>query len=105
MANYSVTSAQPISIYPAGQQKAVTIRNNDSKNHVFLDNIASGVGAFDLGPGSSMEWSAGNPLYAYVIASAPVDISILDNAGNLFDASAIAAQVYISGAPPVDVLT
>lgn len=98
---YTVASEQPIQIYPAGLQASLLIRNNDSTNHVFLATVASGTG-FDLGPGSAIVWSPGNALYASVTLGKPVTVTLLDNGGDLFDASAIAAQISISGAPPVD---
>ena len=101
VATYTVSSAQPVSVYPAGLQVALLVRNNDSTNHVFLSDLASGAG-FDLGPGSAITWEAGKPLYASVTQGFPVMLAILDNGGPLFDASAIAAQILVSGAPPVD---
>lgn len=99
---YTVASEQPIQIYPAGLQASLLIRNNDSTNHVFLATLPSGTG-FDLGPGSAIVWSPGNALYASVKLGKPVTVTLLDNGGDLFDASAIAAQISISGAPPIDV--
>lgn len=99
---YTATSVSPLQVYPAGQQESVLVRNTETLNHVYLSNLASGVG-FDLGPGSSMIWAQGNPLYVSVLDSTlPATVTVLDNGGDLFDASAIAAQISISGAPPID---
>jgi len=100
--SYTVSTTSPIAIFPSGLQLSQLIRNSSTTNHVFLSNLPSGTG-FDLGPGSSISWDAGKPLYASVTANRPVTLSILDSGGPLFDASAVAAQIQVSGAPPIDV--
>jgi hypothetical protein len=101
VASYTITSPQPISIFPAGLQASKLIRNENLVNHVFLATVASGIG-FDLGPGSAITWQAGNPLYANVKAGFPVVITVLDNSGPIFDATAIASQIKVTTAPPLD---
>lgn len=67
-----------------------------------------------LGPGSTVVWEANSPLWL-VAESAEGEVRISDSAGAMFDAGqvatqllaqglpeAIAQQVYIAGAPPVD---
>lgn len=88
MANssYTVNATEPISIYPAGQQDAVTILNNGA-NTVYLSEVASAANAWPLGAGNSMQWNAHTPLYASVSSSAaPTTLLVSDN-GNLLPVS------------------
>ena len=92
-------------IYGRGFPGPLTVKNTGAAT-IYLSSIDTGTNpsGFPLGAGSSQQWDQNRPLFALTAAGAGT-LLVLENAGNLFDAQAIAAAITISGAPPVDSLT
>ena len=111
----TVAIAGRTAIYPSGLQSALTLKNVGAET-VYLDSQANvNMGGFPLGVNSSIVWDANRPLFAYANNG---QLLVSENSGNLFDAQAvaaeiiagglagdIAAQIAISGAPPIDKMT
>ena len=99
---YPVT-ATVTPIYESGQQTATTVKNAGLVTvYLGTGTSLSVLNGYALGPGSAVTWDAKKPLYAVCMPGASSTLSTLDNGGNLFDASAVAAQIQVSGAPPID---
>lgn len=94
-----MTSTVPITgrtvIYPAGQQSGLTLKNVGTET-IYLDSQSNvNAGGWPLGIGSSISWDPNRPLFAYAVNNGQLLIS--ENAGNLFDAQAVAAGILDGG--------
>ena len=76
---YTVSLTFPIPIFPAGLQAALMLTNSDTANTVYVNDIANANGTA-IGPGSTLTWDKGKPLYAYVLGG-PVALVVLQNDG------------------------
>lgn len=105
---------------PNRKNPAVTIYNSGSAT-VYLDNqdpVGQASSGQPLSAGSSIGWDEGRALYATTDIGQISSVVVTENGGNIFDAGAIAAQILaqglaqqiaaniaISGAPPIDKFT
>ena len=94
-----MTSTVPVAgrtvIYPAGQQSGLTLKNVGTET-IYLDSQSNvNAGGWPLGIGSSISWDPNRPLFAYAVNNGQLLIS--ENAGNLFDAQAVAAGILDGG--------
>ena len=83
-------------VYPAGLQPALNIKNA-GPNTVYLDSQNGVATGYPLSIGSSIVWDAGKPLYLSCAPAELATVYITDNAGSLFDASAVASQILTQG--------
>ena len=103
--SYTLNGTAPTPIYPGGIQSTILVKNVGGDTvWVGSDSNLSTMNGHPIGAGSSLTWSPNTPLYA-LGSSASSAVLISFDIGNLFDAEAIAAQISISGAPPLDVNT
>lgn len=118
MAQYPVTS-QSATIFDAGYSKTTTLRNIGAKT-VYLDSAitVNPSSSYPLGPGATLQWDAGQALYVVCATGDTSTLVTVQNSGNLFDpvsigdalltgglAAQIAANIAVTGAPPIDVQT
>ena len=98
---YLVSATAPITVHNSDYPYATMVFNSSTVDTLYLSENPNNNG-FPLSPGSSISWDAGKALYLYVNSGVSLFATVVDNGGNLTDAGAIAAQIQISGAPPVD---
>lgn len=94
---FTVASAQPIAIYPAGLQQSVTVLNNGTAT-VYLGETASGTNGYPVAAGNSVQWNPSTPLYAYVVAGTSTEL-LINDAGTALPS----ANVGITGTVTADV--
>lgn len=99
---YPLTATTSTAIYPAGIQQDLTVKNV-GPDTIWLGSqtSVSSESGYPLGPGSSVLWLQNRALYAIGTSDTSL-VLVTTNLGPQFDASAVAAQISISGAPPVD---
>lgn len=101
---YLVSDVAPITVHNSDYPYTTMVFNSSTKDTLYLSENPNNNG-FPLSPGSSISWDSGKALYLYVNSGVSLYATVVDNGGNLTDAGAIAAQIQISGAPPVDPMT
>lgn len=102
---YVVDSAAPISIYPAGLQKTVTVLNVGSAV-AYVSDTASDMVGYPLPAGGAVQWNAHTPLYARVDDGGdPTYVVVNDTAGVLpFANVGVSGGVQTSGLIPLAVM-
>lgn len=93
----TLTQTQPIGIYPNGQQAALTLYNPDATATIIVSSAANTGTGFPIGPGDTIVWDEGKPLYAWLSAAGQASLIIIGNSGGITSAKAIATQIVESG--------
>ena len=90
-------AAVTVAVYPGGFQESVTVKNSGS-SVIYLSHLPKvTTNDYPLSPGSSLVWDARKPLFAACAAGQTSTLLVLENSGNLFDASAVASQILTQG--------
>lgn len=86
-----------VAVFPSVYGSALTLYNSGSVT-LFIGEAPglSVANGFPLSPGSSIVWDEGKPVYG-VSASGTGQITVLNNAGNLNDVSALANAIIDAG--------
>lgn len=117
MALWPLSTRTATGIDPGGFRAGATVKNVGSQiAYLGTDSTVTPVNGYALSAGSSVIWDAQRPLWGLAEPAGPTTVSVYENIGNLFDASAIAqallsgglanqiaSAISISGAPPIDV--
>lgn len=114
--NYTVTDTV-LPVFPDGAQDTLTVYNTSATDVLYV-NEHPDLNGFALGAGSTMTWDAKRALYLYAPTGKTIIAAILDNAGTIFPAGAIASQILqqglatqianaitLNGVPPIDPYT
>ncbi len=101
---YDLVDTAPASIFPAGQQGRLTVRNVGTAPVYLVDNPIAGLG-WNLAVGDCVSWNRATPLYASVVTAGMTSRILVTDANDLLPLSAVNATVsgIVNVGAPVNV--